>query len=184
MKHYVGDEIDSGKLWSALFNVTRPEAVLATHRDFLLAGADLIRTNTYQASIVGYKKYLGLSDEESVGVLENSVELAFQARSDYYREHPNDQREIRVLASIGPYGAWLGDGSEYTGLYGDTVTDKMVKSFHKDRLDVILRKNVDGLAIETIPTQREAELIVDLLNEFYPSVKFWVSFSCKVRKRR
>ena len=85
-----------------------------------------------------------------------------------------------MLASVGPYGAWLADGSEYTGAYGDTVPDEEIKAFHKERLDVLLRRPVDGLVIETIPLQKEAELVVDLINQFYPEVKFWISFSCKV----
>lgn len=180
LQSYVDDGEMDGELWSARFNVTRPEAVLATHRDFLLAGADLIRTNTYQASAPGYQRYLQMTREQCQETFDTTIDLALQARKEYLEEHPH--RQIRVLASIGPYGAWLSDGSEYSGCYGDTVPAAVIRAFHKDRLDMILCRSgcIDALAIETIPVLNEAEIIVDLLNEFYPSVKFWVSFSCKV----
>lgn len=43
----------------------------------------------------------------------------------------------------------------------------------------LVEAGVDLLAIETIPSLAEAEIIVSLLREF-PNVKAWVSFSCKV----
>lgn len=180
LQSYVGDEID-GELWSARFNVTRPDAVLATHKDFLMAGADLIRTNTYQASRPGYEKYLGMTWEECEETFQRTIGLAFQAKQEFMESAQGQGKgDIRVLASIGPYGAWLSDGSEYSGCYGDSVPVDVIKHFHKERLDVILRCGVDALAIETIPVLKEAEIIVDLLNEFHPKVPFWVSFSCKV----
>lgn len=146
-----------------------------------MAGADLIRTNTYQASRPGYEKYLGMTREECEKTFQRTIGLAFQAKQEFMESGQGQGKgDIRVLASIGPYGAWLSDGSEYSGCYGDTVPVDVIKHFHKERLDVILRCGVDALAIETIPVLKEAEIIVDLLNEFHPKVPFWVSFSCKV----
>lgn len=56
-----------------------------------------------------------------------------------------------IAASIGPYGACLHDGSEYTGSYADTVDPELMKKWHKVRIDAYLEESVDLLAIETIP---------------------------------
>lgn len=56
-----------------------------------------------------------------------------------------------IYASIGPYGAMLHDGSEYTGSYCDTMTAQQLMQWHKIRIDACLEANVDGLAFETIP---------------------------------
>lgn len=56
-----------------------------------------------------------------------------------------------IAASIGPYGACLHDGSEYTGSYADTVDPELMKKWHKVRIDAYLDAGVDLLAIETIP---------------------------------
>lgn len=56
-----------------------------------------------------------------------------------------------IVGSIGPYGAHLHDGSEYTGSYADNVTSETIKKWHRTRIDAVLDVGVDALAIETIP---------------------------------
>lgn len=84
-----------------------------------------------------------------------------------------------IIASIGPYGAHLHDGSEYTGEYADYVPHKEITDWHRARIDACLQAGVDALAIETIPCQMEAEALVEMLCDDYPDVKFWVAFQCK-----
>lgn len=84
-----------------------------------------------------------------------------------------------IVASIGPYGAHLHDGSEYTGSYADFLPAKDIADWHRTRIDACLEAKVDVLAIETIPCQIEAEALTEMLCEEYPDVKFWVSFQCK-----
>ena len=154
---HVGECIDGDELWSARFNSTNPEAVIATHFDFLEAGAEIILTNTYQASVEGYQKYLNLSREESLQLIKTTVGLAHIARDKFMKEHENSKVPM-ILGSIGSYGAHLHDGSEYTGSFSDFVTAETIKSWHKTRIDAVLEAGVDGLAIETIPCQVELEL--------------------------
>lgn len=85
-----------------------------------------------------------------------------------------------MAASIGPYGAHLHDGSEYTGSYSEKVSSDCLKEWHRRRIEACLEAGVDLLAIETIPCLVEAEVLVDMLYHEYPDVKFWVSFQCKV----
>lgn len=56
-----------------------------------------------------------------------------------------------IVASIGPFGAHLHDGSEYTGDYADYETHDNIKKWHRARLDAVIEAGVDALAIETIP---------------------------------
>lgn len=46
------------------------------HSDFIEAGADIILSNSYQASVEGFMKYLSFSTEESLNLITKSVELA------------------------------------------------------------------------------------------------------------
>lgn len=62
------------------------------------------------------------------------------------------------MASIGPYGAHLHDGSEYTGSYADVVSKDAIKKWHRVRLDAVIDAGVDALAIETIPCLVSAEI--------------------------
>lgn len=149
---HVGDCVDGDELWSARFNDTNPEAVIATHLDFLQAGADIILTNTYQASVEGYQQYLNLSKDESLELIKKTVGFAHTAREKFMKKQENANLPM-ILASIGPYGAHLHDGSEYNGGYSDTVTADTIKDWHKTRIDAVLEAGVDGLAVETIPCQ-------------------------------
>ena len=84
----------------------------------------------------------------------------------------------QIAGSVGPYGAALHDGSEYTGSYAKSVSPKMLINWHRPRIETLIDAGVDMLALETIPCAIEAEALVDLLRE-YPEIKAWLSFSCR-----
>lgn len=77
-----------------------------------------------QATIQGFEAK-GFSKEEGEAMLKKSVDIAREARDVYYercRESSCDftsdgrilkHRPILVAASVGSYGAYLADGSEY-----------------------------------------------------------------------
>nr|XP_018904361.1 PREDICTED: homocysteine S-methyltransferase 1-like [Bemisia tabaci] len=164
-------------LWCARFLVTDKQAVINTHRDYVRAGSDIIETNSYQASIPGFMKYLNLSFEESVALLQESVNLAKQAIEEEKKVNPTIGN-VLVAGSCGSYGAFLHDGSEYRGDFMDRVSLEEITSFHEQRMKALVDANVDLLAIETIPTQAEAEILTELLKKF-PGIKAWIAFSVK-----
>lgn len=179
---HIGEKIDGDPLWTARFLVTNPNAVLATHLDFLRAGADIIQTNTYQATIDGFMKYLGITEQESFDIICKAVDYAKDAVNVYSKEiedavHVTNRKPL-IAGSCGPYGACLHDGSEYTGSYGTCVSREFLIDWHRRRIRILIEKGVDLLAIETIPCVREAEAVVDLLKEF-PNTRAWLSFSCR-----
>lgn len=85
----------------------------------------------------------------------------------------------RIVGSVGPYGASLHDGSEYTGSYAKYKTANQIRDWHISRITALVEGGVDMLALETIPCQLEAEVLVQLLKEF-PEMKAWLSFSVSV----
>ncbi|XP_054745166.1 homocysteine S-methyltransferase-like [Anastrepha obliqua] len=184
MTVHVGNAVDGDPLWSARFNATNPAAVINTHLDFLQNGADIILTNTYQASVEGYVEYMDLDVEQSIELIKKTVRLAHIAKDKYLAECCEAKLHVpdgfpMILASIGPFGAHLHDGSEYTGEYIDHVPIKEITDWHRVRIDACLAAGVDALAIETIPCQAEAEALVEMLCDDYPDVKFWVAYQCK-----
>ncbi|XP_023724192.2 homocysteine S-methyltransferase isoform X1 [Cryptotermes secundus] len=178
--NHVSDPIDGTPLWSASFLYTNQNAVIKTHLDFLRAGADVLMTNTYQASIGGFIKYLGLSKEASYELIKTAVSLAKLACSLYATEVGStaDARKILIAGAVGPYGTALHDCSEYTGSYVAHVSRKEIADWHRPRIQALVEAGVDILAFETIPAQSEGEALMDLLKEF-PEQKAWLSFSCK-----
>lgn len=178
-------ELEGDPLWYSRYNVTNPEAVYKCYMDFMAAGCELIRTNSYQSSVAGFQEHLNYSDEECEQLFQDIVNLAQKARDDFVAGQ-EEKRVIEVWASIGSYGAYLSDGSEYSGSFLDSTDSEKIRKFHRDRLDILLTKRtkqglppVDGVAVETIPSVVEAEIVVQLFNELYPEVPYWVSYNCK-----
>jgi homocysteine S-methyltransferase len=141
----------SGSLWSARLLADDPAAIRRAHRAFLDAGAQVVTTASYQASFEGFAA-LGVDAGGARELMRRSVVLARQA--------VGDSGTGWVAASVGPYGAALADGSEYTGAYGDMLTVPPLRRFHHDRLAVLVDAGPDVLALETVPALAEVEALV------------------------
>lgn len=163
-----------GHLWSAALLQTNPQAIVAAHCAYLDAGADCIISASYQASRAGFMSQ-GLSAEAADQLILDSVALACQARDLYLSRHPELLRQPLVAASIGPYGATLADGSEYSGNYHVSIRE--LRAFHEPRLRLLDSSAADLLACETIPDHAEALVLRDLLNDVRKPA--WVTFSCR-----
>lgn len=161
------------RLWTAKAIVEAPHKIQAVHEAYFNAGANITITASYQASMKGFLE-LGYSEAESVHFLENTVALAQAAR-----ESSESNQEKWIAGSIGPYGAYLADGSEYRGNYN--VSRNFLKEFHEERLQVLVKAQVDLLAIETIPDKTELLVLLELIKDF-PEVPAWVSFTLKDEK--
>lgn len=164
-------------LWSARLLIEEPEAIRRVHTDYLEAGADCITTSSYQASLQGFSAR-GLGETEGYTILRLSTELAVEARDSFWRLPSNRRGRIRplVAASIGPFGAHLADGSEYTGAY--SIDDDALHEFHQERWRVLAETSADLLACETLPSLREARILLRLLKKT-PGRWAWLSFSCR-----
>ncbi len=156
-----------GPLWSARLLHDDPDAVVAAHATFFAAGARVATTASYQASEQGYEA-AGLGS--AAPLLRRSVALAIRARTEAGLDDA-----AWVAASVGPYGAVLADGSEYTGAYAGELGIAALRAFHRPRLEVLAEAGADVLACETLPAAAEAEALLlelDLLG-----VPSWLSLT-------
>lgn len=180
------------ELWSARLLLDNPEAIARVHTRYFEAGADCAITASYQATVIGFMQH-GLSEHEAVEMIDRSVQLAVEARDEFWNRYTAEQAEALstgaaasstsparpkplVAASVGPYGAYLADGSEYRGDYGKT--EQELFDFHYDRIRILIEAGADILACETIPCLVEAQAIARVLQHF-PGVYAWISFSGK-----
>jgi homocysteine S-methyltransferase len=168
------------KLWSALVLAQDPQLVYQLHVDYFKAGADIAITCTYQASISEYVRTGVCSNEvQAAKLITNAVTLARNARDDFWESAVQTGRPgPLVAASVGPYGASLGTGAEYTGKYGD-CDDFVLYEFHKSRLIALLAGQPDIIAIETIPHIGELDVLMKMMQELAPEIPFWLSLSVK-----
>ncbi len=110
-------------LWSARLLLENPGEIVRAHLAFYRAGAAVATTASYQATFEGFAAR-GIDHAGAIGLLRRSVALASEARAAWQAERPPaDLGPLLVAASIGPYGAFLANGGEYTGRYGRSVAE-------------------------------------------------------------
>ncbi|MGW2342848.1 homocysteine S-methyltransferase [Streptomyces sp. NPDC001661] len=155
----------SDELWSARLLAEEPEAIVAAHRAYYEAGADVAITASYQATFEGFARR-GIGRERAGELIASSVELARDAATGF-------DRPLWVAASVGPYGAMLADGSEYRGRYG--LSEEELYAFHRPRLEVLAEARPDAFALETVPDADEARALVRAVRGL--GVPAWLSYS-------
>ena len=175
-----GHDLDD-PLWSAKVLLKDPGAIAAAHLAYLEAGADCVTTATYQATFQGLAAR-GIDGRRATEVLLAAVDLAVQARAGFLSGKParHGRPPPLVAASIGPYGAFLADGSEYRGDYA--IGTGALADFHRRRLHLLAQSPADLLACETLPSLREAEVLAALVEET-AGKPAWFTFTCRDARR-
>lgn len=148
------------------------------HEDYLRSGVDIVTTSSYQATIQGLENY-GLSEKEAFDTIALTVELAKNARQNFWQSLADDEKKNRVnpliAGDVGPYAAYLADGSEYIVDY--QLSKEAFKDFHRSRIQTLLAAGSDFIAIETIPNMAEATALVELLADEFPDTEGYMSFT-------
>ncbi|WP_120727578.1 homocysteine S-methyltransferase [Streptomyces hundungensis] len=191
----------SDDLWSARLLADDPGQIQAAHTAYARAGAQVLTTAGYQATFEGFARR-GLSHRETERLLTKSVELA-RAAGQLSAAHgpsgvephgqgggagggvgwgrgegeaprsPAPPPAPWVAASVGPYGAFLADGSEYRGRYGLSVRE--LERFHRPRVEALVAAGPDVLALETVPDVDEAEALLRVVEGC--GVPVWLSYT-------
>ncbi|RKE18170.1 homocysteine S-methyltransferase [Streptomyces sp. TLI_171] len=160
----------SDALWSARLLLDEPRQVVAAHRAYFEAGAQVATAASYQASRPGFATR-GVAAAKADRLLVLSVELARLAAEEAAAEL-GDGNSRWVAASVGPYGAVLADGSEYRGHYGLSASE--LTEFHRPRLEALAAAGPDVLAVETVPDLLEASVLADCVRGL--GLPVWFSF--------
>ncbi|KAK8101977.1 hypothetical protein PG999_012351 [Apiospora kogelbergensis] len=170
---------DSTPLWSSHPIVSDPDTLVACQRDFVEAGADVLLTATYQVSIEGFARtkvpqYPDGIPKYALGrYLANAVGIAEKAKAQ--------SRSTSLALSLGPYGACMVPGQEYSGRYDDGhSSEDALYRWHLERLRLFT--NVQGLmdriafvAFETVPRLDEVRAIRRAYQDANIGGKFWIS---------
>ena len=120
------------------WNISRPEVIEAIHRDYFLAGADVVYTNTFGANSLKF------SDTELYEIVKAAIENAKRARDSVKQDRP-----MFIALDIGPLGRLLSP-------LGDLDFDEAVEIFAKTaRLGEQL--GADLIAVETMNDSYETK---------------------------
>lgn len=166
--------VKGSPLWSTEVLLAEPLIIEQVHRSYLENGADIIITSTYQASQETLAKHRGMGVDEARGVWLKAVEAAKSA-IESVESGKNGRRY--VAGSVGPYGAFLANGAEYSGEYGDVGVGSLVKYHQQQVAFFVDNTETDLVAFETIPSFDEVKAVFELMRE--TSKEFYVCFSCK-----
>ncbi|KAK7910569.1 hypothetical protein PG985_013050 [Apiospora marii] len=178
---------DSTPLWSSHLIVSDPDTLLACQRDFVDAGADVLLTATYQISIEGFARTKVPAYPEGIPrfaverYLANAVKIA--ERASVRKAVPGQIPSSASLAlSLGPYGACMVPGQEYSGKYDDEHnSEEALYQWHLERLRLFT--NVQGLmdrisyvAFETMPRLDEIRAVRRAYHDSHiTNKKLWIS---------
>ncbi|MDE7300200.1 MAG: homocysteine S-methyltransferase family protein, partial [Lachnospiraceae bacterium] len=133
MGTYYAEKKHSASLVSEWANLTEPEVIGQIHREYLEAGAVLLRTNTFAAG----RRGLGISGQEQEELVRAACRIAkeeiaaFAARTG---------KECFLAGDIGP----LRDFSETGG-------EENTKEEYEALIDIFLSEGVDAVLFETFP---------------------------------
>ena len=142
-------------LWSAGLLRDDPDTLAEVHAAFARAGADIVTTASYQIGPRAGLTDTGLTDTAGRRLCADSVTLAREAASR------GTAAPVLIAGSVGPFGAVLGDGSEYTGDYA--LTDAEFAAFHRPRIEALAEAGADVIALETQPNLPEIRVLADLV---------------------
>lgn len=146
------------------------------HEEYLWAGADVITSASYQGSLEGLLKAGAIETwPEALWLLRKSEQLVHKAISN-----AGVSRKVLLAASVGPFGAWLGEGQEYSGDYSGYDQDS-IKRHHEFKIRGLLGGKPDILLIETVPSKQEVEGLVEVLNDIMDGSSTPVALSLSVK---
>ena len=130
-----------------LLVLTQPDSVIELHLSYLLAGADIITTNTFSSTTVAQREY-GLDDPELIGELNRTgAQLARRAADDAHRR---DGRARWVAGAVGPTNVTLSMSPRVEDPGYRTMTFRDLAESYRQQIAGLVEGGVDVLLIETI----------------------------------
>lgn len=160
----------SGTLWTARLVADDPDAIVDAHLAYLYAGAEVVITASYQASVDGFVA-AGHDRVRAAELVRATTAPALEARRRCGRTG------VLVAASVGPYGATRADGSEYTGALPIGAAE--LEAFHVDRLELLAGTGADLIACETMPSVAEVQAVLHALHATTAVPAAWITFQCR-----
>ena len=129
-----------------LLCLTKPEIITQIHEAYLNAGADIIETNTFNATSISMSDYQMQSYVSQIN--KKAAELAKEAARKYTKSNPSKPRF--VAGSIGPTNKTCSISPDVNDPAFRALTyDDLVASY-REQITALLESRLDLLLIETI----------------------------------
>jgi 5-methyltetrahydrofolate--homocysteine methyltransferase len=130
---------------SEALNITRPDVIRAIHRQYLEAGADIIETNTLNATTISMSDYAMEAYVRDINLA--ATRVAREEADAYTRQHPDKPRF--VAGSIGPTNKTASLSPDVSNPAFRSVTFDELYTAYSEQIEALIDGGVDALMIET-----------------------------------
>ncbi|WP_127132993.1 homocysteine S-methyltransferase family protein [Pseudoflavitalea rhizosphaerae] len=150
-----------------ILSLTQPQIIGAIHREYLEAGADIIETNTFSATVIAQAEY-GMQEfayEQNVA----SARIAREATDEYTAKDPSKPRY--VAGAIGPLNKTLSLSPDVNNPgYRALTFDEAMKGYY-DQVKGLVEGGVHLLLIETIFDTLNSKAAIFAIKKFFHDTK-------------
>lgn len=115
-------------------NLNNKDKIKEIHKEYIKAGANLLRTNTFAAN----RTILSISKEEQTEILKAACQIAKEAVEDCKLLH----NQVFIAGDIGPIPELI------------TSEEEEIKEEYLSMIDIFLEEKVDAILFETFPDLR------------------------------
>ncbi len=129
-----------------LLSVTCPDVIKEIHKKYLEAGADIIETNTFNASVVSQKEYK--TEDYVYDINFESAKIAKEITNEYTKQNPDKPRF--VAGALGPTSKSLSISPDVNNPGFRSVTFDEVKESYKEATKGLVDGGSDIILVETI----------------------------------
>jgi len=152
---------------SDILNLTQPQIIEGIHKQYLDAGADIIETNTFAATVIAQADF-----ELEPYAYEMNVEgarIARKAADEYTKKDPSKPRF--VAGAIGPLNKTLSLSPDVNNPGFRAVTFDEVVAAYYEQVKGLVEGGVDTLLIETIFDTLNAKAAIFAIKKYFRDSK-------------
>lgn len=134
-------------------NITSREKIKTIHKEYINAGAKLLRTNTFAAN----RTLLSISKEEQAEMITAACNIAKEAMKEC-------NQSVFIAGDIGPIPEFA------------TTEEEDILIEYKEMIDVFIKENVDAILFETFPDLRYIKQLSRYIKEKNENIFLMVEF--------
>lgn len=129
-----------------LLCLTRPDIIEEIHRKYLEAGADIIETNTFNATSVSMSDYHTENCSREINL--EAARLARRVADEYTARTPGKPRF--VAGAVGPTNKTCSMSPDVNNPAFRALTFDVLQAAYREQMEALLEGGVDAILIETI----------------------------------
>lgn len=138
-----------------VLSITRPDVISAIHRDYLVAGADIITTNTFSSQRISQADYF--LEEVAYEMAREGARIARKVAD----ELSTPEKPRFVAGSIGPTNKTCSMSPDVSNPAKRELTYDVLFSAYEEQIKALIEGGVDVLLIETIFDTLNAKVAID-----------------------